>query len=353
MSSPARQVGTRRLPPLPLNKRISSPYQTYRNNSLLNCSTPSYSTANNRQQFFHTGGGGGSGKNNLGNQMVVTGQSTTLSAGSTKQYLMAPSFNHHSHQNTSVHIDSGDGYLYPSEPLMPEQVKTFLNENPDFVEEYVLNNINQSQLEKWIARHTTKHDSSRQHVHRAPVNGKDFHSKRSVRWKGSHQKDRRKLLFELTQDLQHQSHKVFVLHELAECIAARINADSYRLYLVNETETELYEYKPGENWPEITSAQTWSIDKGKTFAGFVAYSQTAVRTNDLTVAHLQYPEGLALKDTTIKAALGLPIFHANDTVSGFSGIYLFGATLGIYAILIPIYIHKHLPSPHINIPPPQ
>ncbi|XP_071964651.1 probable 3',5'-cyclic phosphodiesterase pde-5 isoform X3 [Antedon mediterranea] len=335
MSSPARQVGTRRLPPLPLNRRVQSPYQPYRSTSgFLNTNSPSspYPTVGNRPQFFHSGGGN-NGTNSSGNQMVVTGQSTTIGPSSSRQYLMAPSFNHHSHHHhhTLVHTDSMEGYIPPSEqPLMREQVKTYLNDNPDFVEEYVLNNINQSQLEKWTAKYLTKHDNSHHHVDHNIVNGTgDFHTKRSMRWMSPHKRDRRKVLFELTQDLQQQPHKVFVLHELAECVAALINADSYRLYLVNETEMELYEYKPGESWPDTSSSQRWSIEKGKTFAGFVAYSQSAVCTNDLAAMHTQYPEGLALKDTTIKAALGLPIFHANNNVSGFPGIYMFGAAMGV------------------------
>ena len=63
-----------------------------------------------------------------------------------------------------------------------------------------------------------------------------FQKQKSFPSQEKHQ-ERRKLLFDLTQDVHIFSSRAKILDQLAQSISATINADSYTLYLVNKSGT--------------------------------------------------------------------------------------------------------------------
>uniref|UniRef100_A0A0A9XJX4 Phosphodiesterase n=1 Tax=Lygus hesperus TaxID=30085 RepID=A0A0A9XJX4_LYGHE len=109
-----------------------------------------------------------------------------------------------------------------SKDLTEERVTAFLNDNPEFLERYVMEELEIEQLERWIIRRTQRDKK------RAGSAGR----KTSLsRWKFCVHADKRQMLQDLTQSLQQRPSVVNVLSELASCISSAVSADGYRLYL--------------------------------------------------------------------------------------------------------------------------
>nr|XP_006817445.1 PREDICTED: probable 3',5'-cyclic phosphodiesterase pde-5-like [Saccoglossus kowalevskii] len=285
MSSPARQVGNRRLPPLPLNKRgASSPHA--KQNYHLRTNNPSHASYIGTSSRFSS----------PHYDMIVTGQSTPLSNGSSRI-----------HHGKGSHF-GGDSLDGSPEHIYPEQVKSFLNDNPAFLEDYILNNVNQEDLERWMIRRAQRlsnaKDAGRINSENSP--------RRLSRWKFCVHKDKRKMLQELTRDIHQHPNKAQVLNELSECISSAISADGTHLYLVDENRTDLYLYKPSNL---IDNTVRWKIDKGSTIAGFAAHSLQTVCTTDFT-GDARYPVGMAIDEPNTFSALALPIIQSNGECIG-------------------------------------
>ncbi|XP_024081659.1 probable 3',5'-cyclic phosphodiesterase pde-5 [Cimex lectularius] len=106
--------------------------------------------------------------------------------------------------------------------LTEARVAGFLRENPDFLEKYVMEELEIEQLERWIIRRTQRDKK------RAGSAGR----KTSLsRWKFCVHADKRQMLQDLTHSLQLRPSVVNVLSELASCISSAVSADGYRLYL--------------------------------------------------------------------------------------------------------------------------
>ncbi|XP_077991187.1 putative 3',5'-cyclic phosphodiesterase pde-5 isoform X2 [Glandiceps talaboti] len=293
MSSPARQVGTRRLPPLPLHKRgATSPHAKPLRTQPTYVGSSRFSSAT----YEH---------------MIVTGQSTPLSNGSSRIHASA--------RGSQLSGDSIDG---SPEHVYPEQVKVYLNENPAFLEEYVMNNVNQEELERWLIRRAQRgsHSTTKEI---GKVNSTSSPPRRLSRWKFCVHKDKRKMLQELTRDIHQHANKAEVLTELTECIASAINADGSHLYLLEDNATDIYLYKPSNL---VDNTIRWKVDKGFTIAGFVAHSlQTVCTSSNITAdghnKDPKYPNGMAVKVHNIQSILALPIIQSNGECIGVMELY--------------------------------
>ncbi|XP_070554826.1 probable 3',5'-cyclic phosphodiesterase pde-5 isoform X3 [Ptychodera flava] len=289
MSSPARQVGNRRLPPLPLNKRGASPLS-----KPLRSQAATYVGTSSRFTSVHP------------DHMIVTGQSTSFSNGSSRTHVSA--------RGSQLSTESAD---LLSDHIYPEQVKVFLNENPAFLEEYVLNNVNQEELERWLIRRAQRGTESYK------VNRTNSPPRRLSRWKFCVHKDKRKMLQELTKDIHQRPNKAQVLNELTDCISSAVNADGSHLYLLAENASELYLFKPSNL---IDNSARWKVDKGLTIAGFVAHSLQTVCTSEKDVnleKDSRYPDGMAVKVPDVHTVLALPIMQSNGECIGVMEMYKF------------------------------
>ncbi|KAJ8950658.1 hypothetical protein NQ318_010859 [Aromia moschata] len=103
-----------------------------------------------------------------------------------------------------------------------DQVSNFLDIHPDFLERYVMDEIEVEQLERWIIRKS-------QRMKKKPESSSWNGRKTSLsRWKFCVHADKRQMLQDLTQSLQSKPTKDHVLWELAHCISSAVSADGFR-----------------------------------------------------------------------------------------------------------------------------
>lgn len=292
MSSPSRQVGNRRLPPLPSGSRHS----------------PSY-------------------------QRVPSGHgSSPVSAKAAKGHASNRPSNNHGTGSHITHIDLtanfGDGPFRPAlvqgkaiangQEMDEEAVRNFLRANPVFLEDYVMKHVDQDRLERWLIRKTRKlknkggkkpanslgHENNKQ---------SDPHRPSLSKWKFCVHSDKKKMLEELTNDIHQSPNKQKVLMELANCIASACHADSFTLYLVDATGKALYIYNP--NHPEGRTSSNIQIKEATTIAAYVAYTHKPLRTNEV-LGDERFPEGIGLEDSTAQSVLCQPIVQSNGELVG-------------------------------------
>ncbi|XP_001664102.2 probable 3',5'-cyclic phosphodiesterase pde-5 [Aedes aegypti] len=112
------------------------------------------------------------------------------------------------------------------------QVAKYLQCNPEFLDTYVMDEIQLEQLERWMIRKTQR---SRKVTQSVSKNGR----KTSLsRWKFCVHADKRQMLQDLIHSLQLRPTKMHVLWELASCICSAVNADGFRLYLTDASDAD-------------------------------------------------------------------------------------------------------------------
>ncbi|XP_022097023.1 probable 3',5'-cyclic phosphodiesterase pde-5 isoform X1 [Acanthaster planci] len=318
MSGPSKQTASRRLPPLPAHKRSpapTSPHAPSKGHSVyLGPSPPSHRMEG---KYAHIQGhyGYGIARSNH-DRMIVTGQSSTLSNGIGRHRGIL------SHPSFSESVD-----IMPDH-ILQEQVRSYLNENPAFLEDYVLSHVDYDILERWTGqvraqKHKVTYSRSRSMSREnsgksGSSQGTGPPSPKPQHWKkGVTLHDRKKLVHELTQDLQHYASRVRILQEMAKCVASQIQADGFTLYLVTERGTELYEYNADHKGEE--PGITWPIGKGKSLAGYVAHTLHTVNTTEIHTA--DYPEGVVADGVTASTVLALPVLQANEDLVGVLEFY--------------------------------
>ncbi|XP_067034346.1 probable 3',5'-cyclic phosphodiesterase pde-5 [Acropora muricata] len=293
MSSPSRQVGNRRLPPLPSGSRQS----------------PS-------------------------NIRVSSGNGYDASAASVKAskgHALHRSQNNHSGHISHIDLNAnfGDGPFRPAlgqgkalpgnaQDVDEESVRNYLRANPSFLEDYVMKYVDQERLERWLIRKTRKlkNKGSKKNINSVEhENNKqsDPHRPSLSKWKFCVHSDKKKMLEELTNDIHQSPNKQKVLMELANCIASACHADSFTLYLVDATGKALYIYNP--NIPEGRTSSNINIETGTTIAAYVAHTQRPLRTNEV-LGDERFPGGIGLEDSTAQSVLCQPIVQSNGELIG-------------------------------------
>ncbi|XP_072017409.1 cAMP and cAMP-inhibited cGMP 3',5'-cyclic phosphodiesterase 10A-like [Amphiura filiformis] len=258
--------------------------------------------------------------------MMVKGHGTSLSNG----------FSRYQRHLLNNHHQTAEPESLP-EPVIQEQVKHYLTENPAFLEDYVLSHVHSEELERWLhilqghrlrpSNSASKEGATGRSLSVAStVHGptsprpKKCKKQKNLPSQEKHQ-ERRKLIFDLTQDVHQFSSRARILDQLAQSISTTIGADNYTLYLVNKNGTDLYEHKGDQDLEsDAEPSQTWTICKGQTIAGFVANAACSVNTTTLTGGD-KHPEGIAVKDVTANAVLGVPLQQSNDDVIGVLEFY--------------------------------
>ncbi|XP_058455487.1 probable 3',5'-cyclic phosphodiesterase pde-5 isoform X2 [Malaya genurostris] len=118
------------------------------------------------------------------------------------------------------------------EELSAIQVKKYLQSNPEFLDTYVMDEMQLEQLERWMIRKTQRARKIPQPI------GKNGRKTSLSRWKFCVHADKRQMLQDLINSLQLRPTKMHVLWELASCICSAVNADGFRLYLTDAVDTE-------------------------------------------------------------------------------------------------------------------
>lgn len=214
-------------------------------------------------------------------------------------------------ENTNVVSDethTGGGSLKgkPSGVLSEMQVKEYLSANPQVLEEFVMADVSQEQLERWLIRKTQAVEP----VTRDSNNGvRPSLSK----WKFCVHTDKRKMLQQLTKDINQQPKKVRVMHELVKSIAAATHANRHSLYLVDKNGRDIYLYS--ENKPRSRSLCRQAIGYGGTVAAYVAETGERIFVKDI-LGDERFPKGIGIEDSTAQSVLCQPIVQADGIIVG-------------------------------------
>ncbi|KAL8606517.1 hypothetical protein ACOMHN_037748 [Nucella lapillus] len=212
------------------------------------------------------------------------------------------------------------------EDLNPELVTQYLQQNQDFLDDYVHHYVNTDQLEKWLshkARHSARlslrHRNDHNHL---PVNGEVSSEGRSSslsKWKSRIQSSKGRVLQELSKEMNQQHGKLAVLLELSACVAAAISSDGHNLYTVDENKEEM-SHVSTDSGGHIIEDPAQQTTENTTVAAHVAVYKEPVRMRDFATDS-RFPEGLGSGSNRANCVLALPITDGNGLVLGVVEFY--------------------------------
>jgi cAMP and cAMP-inhibited cGMP 3',5'-cyclic phosphodiesterase 10 len=120
----------------------------------------------------------------------------------------------------------------PPAQVTGDQISDYLISHPDFLERYIMEEVEVEQLERWIIRKS-------QRLKKKPETASRNGRKTSLsRWKFCVHADKRQMLQDLTHSLQLRPTKDHVLWELANCICSAVSADGFRLYMMDKEDPQ-------------------------------------------------------------------------------------------------------------------
>ncbi|KAB0792388.1 hypothetical protein PPYR_14347 [Photinus pyralis] len=154
--------------------------------------------------------------------------------------------------------------------ITADQVYEFLHSHPDYLEHYIMDEVELEQLERWIIRKSQRLKKK----HELPV-AKNGRKTSLSRWKFCVHADKRQMLQDLTHSLQLRPTKNQVLWELANCICSAVNADGFRLYLPDPVNSGALLQYLGENLIAGRLQEDGPID----VSTYVAKTREAVRVS--------------------------------------------------------------------------
>ncbi|XP_046391240.1 probable 3',5'-cyclic phosphodiesterase pde-5 isoform X2 [Ischnura elegans] len=131
---------------------------------------------------------------------------------------------------------AGIGDLGRNEEPSVDAVTAFLRSHPDYLEKYLMEEVELDTLERWMIRRTQR-AKTRGGGPDSASTGKIGRKTSLSRWKFCVHADKRQMLQELTQSLhQERPNKAHVLWELASCISSAVGADGFRLHMPERPE---------------------------------------------------------------------------------------------------------------------
>ncbi|KAK3748923.1 hypothetical protein QZH41_019879, partial [Actinostola sp. cb2023] len=221
-------------------------------------------------------------------------------------------------KENSTNVD--DGLLNKSRSsrgLSEQQVKDYLTANPNVLDELVLEIASCEQIERWLIR--------KAHQSRCDGSSSDNVNVSLSRWKFCVHSDKRKMLQQLTKDINQQPQKARVMNELVKSIAAATHSDRHSLYLVDKNGTDIFLYsesKPsGPNWKPLSKLSRCrtlcrqAIGKGATVSAYVAESGENVFVKDI-LGDERFPKGIGFEDSTAQSVLCQPIIQSDGILVG-------------------------------------
>lgn len=186
------------------------------------------------------------------------------------------------------------------------QVKEYLMTHTHLVEDFIMTETSQEQLERWLIRKT-------QALQQVDVSGGDGMRPSLSKWKFCVHTDKRKMLQQLTRDINQHPKKVRVMHELVKSVAAATHANTHSLYLVDKNQREIYLYS--ETKPRSRSLCRQAIEGGETVAAYVAETGERIFVKDI-LGDERFPKGIGIEDSTAQSVLCQPIVQADGTIVG-------------------------------------
>jgi len=188
-----------------------------------------------------------------------------------------------------------------------EGLQKYLLEHPNVVEEFVLKNVNQEQIEKWLLRKCRKNSGA--------FKGTD--DKRSLsKWKFCVHKDKRNMLEKLTKEVHMHKQKSSIVNELAKNIAHAVHADRYSLYIADDTGKFLTSYSDSSSRSFLSESRMpkQDIETSTTVSAFVARKNELVYVSEI-LGDDRFPSGTG-QDGTDLSVICHPINLANGDLYG-------------------------------------
>ncbi|XP_069161580.1 probable 3',5'-cyclic phosphodiesterase pde-5 isoform X4 [Procambarus clarkii] len=163
------------------------------------------------------------------------------------------------------------------EEVTAEVVGQYLRAHPEFLEAWLMEQVELETLERWMIRRTQR---DKQKSLENGTNGKIIRKTSLSRWKFCVHADKRKMLQELTTSLHVRPNKAHVLWELAHCISSAVSADGYNLYLADNVSGTLHHYVEAKDGAD-SHGSSWSCDigVGSWLCAWVASTRHVVRVS--------------------------------------------------------------------------
>ncbi|GAB6030907.1 hypothetical protein CHUAL_007736 [Chamberlinius hualienensis] len=201
--------------------------------------------------------------------------------------------------------------------LNPEVVSSYLRENPDVLEDHVMQQVDVELLERWIIRKTQRFKTNKDSDSH---NGKIARKTSLSRWKFCVHADKRKMLQELTHSLHQKPNKAFVLWELGNCISSAVNADGYNLYVVDKNSQEISYFDRDMDDLNYYAVFTCKIETGSTVSAYVAKTREIVRVSNPD-GDPRFPDGVPINKSEAKVIMCQPIIQSDGELLGVLELY--------------------------------
>ncbi|XP_071540575.1 probable 3',5'-cyclic phosphodiesterase pde-5 isoform X3 [Panulirus ornatus] len=207
-------------------------------------------------------------------------------------------------RNKMNHLD-----ICAAQEVTGEMVGQYLKAHPEFLETWLMEQVELETLERWMIRRTQR---DKQKSLENGTNGKIIRKTSLSRWKFCVHADKRKMLQELTSSLHLRPNKPHVLWELAHCISSAVNADGCNLYLANTVSNTLHQHIQTKDGVEVTNSGSWSCDigTGSWLCAWVASTRQVVRVTSPT-NDPRFPKGCPFPEEEVHHALSMAVVQ-ND-----------------------------------------
>ncbi|CAF3536071.1 unnamed protein product [Rotaria sordida] len=260
-----------------------------------------------------------------------------------------------------------------------DTVKIFLGEHPEFLDSYIQQNVNSNTIEQWMSKKPQKSSQVQQQrktsasTHSPPPPPLRPSSSSSMPLVSAQKKivsssttkvplstntdaitispselfsqkisstttksmsklaeltDQRRLLHELTDEVNQNVTKAQILFELCKSIASTVSADGFNLYLVDESGISLRLFTPENDDEQAACFVPIPISMGHCIAGYVAWAKETIRINNIAMLDMtKYPDGLYIKDDKVTTVMAHPIANASGTLLGVVEFYRIDSTI--------------------------
>lgn len=213
-----------------------------------------------------------------------------------------------------------------------------------------MNELELEELERYMIRRTQKAKKMNYSNRKTSLS----------RWRFCVHADKRQMLEQLTQQLQMKPTKAHVLFELSSCIANAVNADGFRLYLVEDAGSSLSFMMDAETFDENGEPKVQKISKSASIARFVASTREPVRfsrgdidprfSNDISDRETEHIlcQAIVYPDGSLVAVLEMwrretgGRFHEEDEEISYSYLVWGGIALHYMSIYINLNKQKKL-----------
>lgn len=283
MSSPQRQVSSRRLPPLSQSATI----RCDRNKSVRH-----RDNNNTYDNFSHHTPPDFAG-------MFMQGPFKTMLFEQAELSVSPPN-----KQKFDSHI-----FLQDLSMLDPEIIYEFLKGSPLLMKEYVHNHVSRDELESWLDYKTF--ESFQQRLSVTSFDGCGFPP--AAKWKNTSSVERQYFMEQFISEVHsiHGDVRGGILNQLIDCCASAVNASGHNLYLADSDGKRIWQFIPESSKPINLNI----IMEGTTVSAYVASTKEGIVINNIE-GDERFPFGINGKDINVGSVLCQPIIQPNGDLTG-------------------------------------